>query len=73
MARREWRCESCLATLGYITTDRFGRDHLKAIDPQVTDVKHITTGLIYSVKCACGASRQFHGWAIHFEPRDCAA
>jgi hypothetical protein len=74
MARRAWHCEHCDAELGRVTTDREGREHLKAYADQVTGgVVPVVSGAVYEVMCRCGAVRKFEGKAVHLEPRIMAA
>jgi hypothetical protein len=73
MARRTWHCEHCLAELGRITTDRDGREHLKAYADQVSAVVSLAPGASYEVTCRCGEGRVFEGRAVHLEPRTLAA
>lgn len=71
--RREWRCDKCLVTLGHLTTDRDGREHLRALVPPAVSVAKNPAPAIWDVQCACGRVRSFRGWAVHVEPAERAA
>lgn len=66
--RREWRCDKCLVTLGHLTTDRDGRDHLKALVPPAVSAAKLSEPDMWEIQCACGWFRPFRGWTVHFEP-----
>lgn len=73
MPRREWSCQRCHDTLGRVTTDRHGRDHLHASSSRVRLVEP-SIAQTWIVTCNCGMRRTFRGYQVHLEDdRDQAA
>lgn len=73
MPRREWSCQRCHDTLGRVTTDRHGRQHLHLIAGRVRAVEP-TVAQTWAIVCRCDWRRVFTGYQVHLEDdRDQAA
>ena len=72
MPRREWSCPKCKESLGHITVDRDGGEHLKAYAGQVTRLEPDEPGVSTIVYCQCGECRVFLGVAVHLEAKKAA-